>query len=97
MNISVVQSGGYAGQTVRLADVDTTQLDPGAAQEIEQMVREMAARVESYDPPGADMLRYTITVTDGGSTRTIRFSDDGSATAAPLLEFVNTLLARSQR
>ena len=33
MKISVEQSGGYAGQTTRLADIDTEQLDPGTAQE----------------------------------------------------------------
>ena len=30
------QSGGYAGQTTRLADIDTEQLDAGTAQDVEQ-------------------------------------------------------------
>jgi hypothetical protein len=96
MKISVEQSGGYAGQTVRLAEIDTEQLDPGAAQEVEQMARDMTARPAS-EPLGADLLRYTITVNDGGSTRTLRFSDDGSPEVSPLLELVNTLMARSNR
>ena len=97
MTISVEQSGGYAGQTTRLADIDTEQLDPGAAQDVEQMVRELSARAQSSEAIGSDLLRYTITITDGGSTRTIRFSDDGSADVSPLLELVNSLLARSNR
>ena len=96
MKISVEQSGGFAGQTLRLADVDTEQLDPGAAHEIEQMVRDMTARpLQIPEPLGADLLRYTITVNDGGSTRAISFSDDGSPRVSLLMEFVNTLLARS--
>jgi hypothetical protein len=89
--------GGYAGQTTRLADIDTEQLDPGTAQEVEQMAGELSARAQPPEPIGSDLLRYTITVTDGGSTRTIRFSDDGSPDVAPLLELVNALLARSTR
>lgn len=98
MNISVEQSGGYAGQTSRLADIDTELLDPGAAQEVEQVVRQLSERsAQSSEPVGADLLRYTVTVNDGGSTRTIRVSDDGSPEVSQLMELVNTLLARSSR
>jgi hypothetical protein len=98
MKISVEQSGGYAGQTSRLADIDTDQLDPGAAQEVEQAVRQLSERsARSSEPLGADLLRYTITVNDGGSTRAIRFSDDGGPEVSQLMELVNTLLARSNR
>lgn len=98
MKISVEQSGGYAGQTSRLADIDTEQLDPGAAQEVEQVVRQLSERsAQSSEPVGADLLRYTVTVTEGGSTRVIRVSDDGSPEVSQLMELVNTLLAKSSR
>ena len=98
MKISVEQSGGYAGQTSRLADIDTEQLDPGAAQEVEQVVVQLSERAaQSSEPVGADLLRYTVTVNEGGSTRAIRVSDDGSPEVSQLMELVNTLLARSSR
>ena len=97
MKISIERSGGFAGQAARLADIDTEQLDPGASQEVEQTVREITARPVQPEPLGLDLLRYTITVDESGSTRTIRFSDDGSSEVSRLLEFVNTLLARSNR
>jgi len=98
MKISVEQSGGYAGQTSRLADIDTDQLDPGTAQEVEQVVRQLSERSgQSSEPLGADLLRYTITINEGGSSRSIRFADDGGPEVAQLMELVNTLLARSNR
>jgi hypothetical protein len=96
MKVSVEQSGGYAGQTSRLADIDTEQLDPGAAQEVEQVVRQLSERsAQSSEPLGADLLRYTITVNEGGSARTIHFSNDGSPQVSQLMDLVNTLLAMS--
>ena len=98
MKISVEQSGGFSGQTLRLADFDTEQLDTSAAQDVEQMVRDMTARpIPVSEPLGADLLRYTISINDGGSTRSIRFSDDGSPQVSTLMELVNSLLARSNR
>ena len=75
-------------QTSRLADIDTEQLDSAAAQEVEQVLSQLSERsAQSSELVGADLLRYTVTVSDSGSTRTIRVSDDGSPEVSQLMEW----------
>jgi Emfourin len=100
MKTSVDQSGGYAGQTQHLVDIDTERLDPAAAQEVEQMVRRIVTSRpadETAMPLGADLLTYKISISDDRATRTVRFTDDGGPEVAPLRELVSTLTERARR
>jgi hypothetical protein len=97
MKISVEQSGGFAGQTTHLADIDTEQLDPAAAHDVEQLVKELGARAAQPEPAGMDLMRYTIEITDGGAARTIGFTDDGSPEMARMMLSLNRLLSQSSR
>ena len=95
MNISVKRSGGFAGLTENLADLDTKQIDTAAAQRVEQLVQSL----EFFNLPatisgggiGADFFHYEITVIQNDRQHTIAFDDDDSPVTAPLRRFVETL------
>ncbi len=81
MKISASGGGGFAGQTARI-DVDTASAPNGTS--IEALVRDMA--FFTRQPPaaiGADLMRWTITITDGATRHSATFVDDGSAASAP--------------
>lgn len=81
MHISASGGGGFAGQTAQL-DVDTAKAPNGKS--IEALVRDMG--FFARQPPaaiGADLMHWTITVTDGPTKHSVTFVDDGSAAAAP--------------
>ncbi len=92
MRITVKRTGGFAGLTENIADLDTTQLDSESSVKV-------AAKVDSigfFDypavvagPVGADMYRYEVTVADGES-HTVTFSENAPEAAA-LLDLVQTL------
>ncbi|HKG27420.1 MAG TPA: protealysin inhibitor emfourin [Thermomicrobiales bacterium] len=88
MRISVKRGGGFAGLTEDLGTVDTAQLDPATAQQVEQAAGSLAAAASSGGAAiGADLPRYEITISDG-SEQTIAFDDDGGPETAPLRELV---------
>ena len=93
MRISVQRSGGFAGLTDNIANVDTSQLDP----ETEAKVSAKVASIGFFDypaevtgPVGADMYRYEITVTDGAKRHSVTFVESANE-AAGLLDLVQTL------
>jgi hypothetical protein len=96
MKISVKRSGGFAGLTENIADVDTTQLEETAAQQVKQLVESIGF----FDLPntvaggglGADFFHHEITVTQGKRQHTIAFDDDNTPATAPLRKFVETLV-----
>ena len=72
MRIEVRQQGGFAG-TVRRPPlvVETEELEPGLARELEQL----AASLPAGGPPGrgADLMRYDVLVDDASGRRTAAF------------------------
>ncbi len=96
MNISVKRSGGFAGLTENIADLDTTQLDTARAQQVEQLVQSLGffnlPVTVSGGGIGADLFHYEITVTQGDRQHTVAFDDDDSPVTAPLRRFVESLI-----
>jgi Emfourin len=94
MRIKVERSGGYAGRPEQLAALDTEQLEPDAAAEIERLVHQMGF----FELPGvlpgsdgADRFRYEVSVTDGGREHTVVYADSGESTGAPVQRLVRAL------
>ena len=96
MNISVKRSGGFAGTTENLADLDTARLDPASAKEVDQLVRLIGffdlPLVVSGGSPGADLFRYEIAIADAKRAHAVAFDDDDTPETEPLRNFVEALL-----
>jgi hypothetical protein len=94
MKINIKRTGGYAGLEEELAAVDTSRLEPGAAQRVEGLTSSMGffdlPAVAEDDAVGADMFRYNITVSDGGREHTVSFGEE-SPSAAPLRDLIEEL------
>ena len=96
MNITVRQTGGFAGVSVELASIDTSALDPARAEQIHQMLRqarffELPATIQGAI--GADQTYYEITIADGDRQHTVSFQQtDDSLATEPLRGLVATLL-----
>ena len=94
MKITVKRTGGFAGLTENVTDLDTSQLDPGKTEKVEAKVRKIGffdyPAVVTAGAVGADMYQYEITVTDGPRHHSVTFSE-GAPDAAPLLDLVETL------
>lgn len=93
MRFSVKRTGGYIGVTEIVANVETEKLAPPAANNLEQLVREIGffqlpARLPDSEI-GADLFRFEITVTDGVRRHSVVFQDADPPQSKPL----NKLLA----
>jgi len=96
MKISIIRSGGFAGLTEMLGNLDTTSLAPAQAHKIEALVAaarffELPAELPG-DAAGADFMRYEVTVADGLRHHTVRFVDDQSTRSRPLTALVEWML-----
>ena len=72
MRIEIRQQGGFAGTVRRPAlVVETEELEPALARELEQL----AAVLPAGGPParGADLMRYDVLVDDASGRRTAAF------------------------
>lgn len=94
MKISVKRTGGFAGLTENVTDLDTSQLDSGKAEKIAAKIRKIGffdyPAVVAAGAVGADMYQYEIKVTDGPKHHSVTFSE-GSPKTAPLVDLVETL------
>jgi hypothetical protein len=75
MRIEVRQQGGFAG-TVRRPPivVETEELEPALARELEQLATALpAGGPGGRDRVGADLMRYDVLVDDAGGRRTAAF------------------------
>jgi hypothetical protein len=94
MKINLKRTGGYAGLEEELAAVDTSRLEPGAARRVEGLISSAGffdlPAVAEDDAVGADMFRYTMTVSEGGREHTTSFGE-GSPSAAPLSNLIEEL------
>lgn len=91
MKITIRRTGGYAGLDEAVAAIDTSQLAPEKARQIEAAIN----KANFFTQPahtgevGADMLRYEISVSDGARTHAIAFAEDGSPETAALHALVD--------
>jgi|SRR5262245_2440828 len=101
MKILVRRSGGFAGVSETLHDVDTHQIGGAAAAELERLVLDVEsaerARSDKDRPAGADFFAFEITLTDRNGERTIIIPDDGSAPAALAHELLDALSRLAHR
>lgn len=71
MRIEVRVQGGFAGLRRPPLVIETSELDPGMARELESL----AAALPAGGPPGrgADLMRYDVLVDDASGRRTATF------------------------
>ena len=95
MRITLEQSGGFAGLTLRRT-LDTTTLAPDEAAVVEALL----AQADLFGLPeaapaqrrGFDMQRYRLTAEDGERSRTLHLHDGSVPDAVrPLLAFLGRL------
>jgi hypothetical protein len=67
MRIELRQQGGFAGLRPRPLVLDTNELEPAQAREVEQLANDLPA---GKDEPGrgADLMRYDVTVGERTTT-----------------------------
>jgi len=92
MKITLVRTGGVAGMR-RSVDIDTDDLDPERARELERLVK--AANLQRLSEPtltsdrAPDRLRYKLTVVNGPRKHTATFDEHRIPEAVkPLIEAV---------
>ena len=100
MRIRIRQLGGFAGDALELARVDTATVPVEVAAALHEAVDEarffaLPAAVPS-DAVGADLLVYEITVEDGDRQHSVSFVEDGSDATSPLRR-LKTQLVRVSR
>jgi hypothetical protein len=91
MHITFERTGGFAGMRLAVT-IDTHQLSPEEAKELEEMVEaagffDLPAKISS-ESPGADRFHYKLTVEAEGQRHTVELGE----AAAP--EPLRTLLRR---
>jgi hypothetical protein len=71
MRIELRQEGGFGGLRRQPLVIETEELEPGVAHELEAL----AANLPAGGPPGrgADLMRYDVLVDDAGGTRGATF------------------------
>lgn len=94
MRITVTRSGGYAGLSEAIADVDTATLPEAKRTRVESAI----AACRFFTLPetvtggvGADMFRYEITIEDSGRRHAVAFTDDDSPASAGLKRLVESV------
>jgi hypothetical protein len=96
MDISIKQSGGFAGITEDLGTINTDQLDSTQAERIGRLIQS----VDFFNLPtnisgtgvGADLLRYEISISEGTHKHTVVFEDNGRSETAPLRQLVDLVI-----
>jgi hypothetical protein len=90
MKVQFVQSGGLVG-AVKGCELDTADLPPDAARELERLVREsgISGSVESFSKAGRDLQQYEITIEEGDRKHQV-VVDDATVPhpARPLIGFL---------
>jgi hypothetical protein len=94
MRIEVRQQGGFAGLRRPPLVVETEDLEPATARELEQL----AAALPAGGPParGADLMRYDVLVDDASGRRTAAFFEpDVPAAVRALMKLAREAGGRS--
>jgi len=87
MRIRFESDGGFAylPGLNRPFVVDTAELPPATATELEALAHTARASASGEPPSGADQRSYRITIDSGGGSRTMTFTDPVSDPAAQAL------------
>ena len=94
MKIQLRQSGGFAG-LIRGAEIETSDLRPADARQVERLARQVVAASPSpSDRTRTDVTRYELSVEEGGKQQSSVFDDVTSSSAASKL--VGLLQAHSR-
>jgi hypothetical protein len=92
MKISVTRTGGFAGLTESLGNVDTAALPPAQAAEAARLVQAAGFFALPGELPGgnvgADLFRYEVRVEDGARSHAVAFQDGGQGRPGALPELV---------
>jgi hypothetical protein len=95
VQISVTRTGGYAGLSELLAQVDSSKLAEAKQTRLASMIESIGffgmPSTVATKTVGADMFRYEITVTNGSRRHTVSFIDDDSPSIAPLKRLIEAL------
>lgn len=86
MKINFVQSGGFVG-FCRGCELDTTELTPDMAEELEHIARRSGISTSGtfFSQSGRDLQQYAITIHDGNSEVSVTFDDETLPAAAQSL------------
>jgi hypothetical protein len=80
LRIELTRSGGFAGLTTKLGELDTTELPEVEARELEAMVQKAdVAKLASASPikgKGADRFQYHLAVEDEAGRHELTVSED---------------------
>jgi hypothetical protein len=80
LRIELTRSGGYAGLTTKLGELDTQQLPEPEAREIEGLVQSADVPALLADAPesaeGPDRFQYHLTIEDDSGRRELTASED---------------------
>ena len=80
LHIELTRSGGYAGLTTKLGELDTAELTETEAREIEELVRKADVPALAAAPPmrggGADRFQYELTVEGPDGRHELAMSED---------------------
>ncbi|PWF39055.1 hypothetical protein [Massilia glaciei] len=88
MHISAKGGGGFSGQ-YELFDIDTAA--HAAGRDLEDLLHSLDFGEAPPPAIGADIPRWEVTVCDGDARRTVVFTEDGSAAAAPWQSLIERL------
>ena len=97
MMIIVRRTGGYAGLTEELVNIDTNQMTPESAARVLALVESadlFNAPTSTDEPVGADLQQYQIDLTDGQRRHSIMFTE-GSQEGERLQQLVDSLKSLS--
>jgi hypothetical protein len=77
LRIELTRSGGYAGLTTKLGELDTEELPEKDARSVEAAVaRSEAAAAAGERTPGADRFQYHLTIEDESGRRELTLGED---------------------
>jgi hypothetical protein len=93
LRIELTRSGGFAGLTSKLGELDTSELPEAEAREIEAMVEKAnVPKLVAASPirgKGADRFQYHLAIEDEGGRRELTVSEDQMPeTLRPLVDRV---------
>ncbi len=101
MQIQFARSGGFAGMRLG-GTIDTSTLDPGEAQALQQELAnarffELPAQLSGGSSAERDRYQYEITVEDGGKKHTVVAGESAiPANLQPLIQHLEQLVRTSR-
>jgi hypothetical protein len=77
LRIELTRSGGYAGLTTKLGELDTAGLPEAEARAVREVVERAEAAARSQGPTrGADRFQYHLAVEDEGGRRELTLGEE---------------------